>query len=75
MKHARGYLSCPGVRIVYFTQGVGSYFGDSSSVAAGIPTVTLHTLKADLALKAIYTNHQGEILRVVSGSTRRADCP
>jgi hypothetical protein len=73
--HAREFLSCPGVRIVYFTQSGGVYYGDSTSVTADISTVKLSTLKKVSTLEPIFSNNQGEILRVDTAGVGRTHCP
>lgn len=72
---ARASLSCPGVRIVYFTQSAGKYFDNSSSVTGGTSAVNLNTLKSRLDMSPIFTSDQGEILRAASAVAGQTHCP
>jgi hypothetical protein len=75
LTQARSSLSCPGVRVVYFTQGYGKYFDDSSKVTGEQSAVNLQVLTSKLDLAPIFRSDQGEILRTVIGVVGHRDCP
>ena len=65
---ARRLLSCPGVEIVYFSQAAGSYFGSAGDVTAQTSAVALNVLKSNFPLRVVFSNEQGEILRITKGN-------
>jgi hypothetical protein len=75
LNQARTALSCPGVRVVYFTQNAGKYFNNSSDVTGSISTVNLKVLTSKLNMSPIFTSDQGEILRAPSDVAGHKDCP
>lgn len=70
---ARSSLSCPGVRVVYFTQNAGNYGDDSSKVTGSIFSVNLKLLTSKLGMSPIFTSDQGDILKAASVVGHR-DC-
>jgi hypothetical protein len=71
---AREDLSCPGVRVVFFSQNGGTYYGGSNGVTADSSPIGLKTLKSNLSVKSLFSNDQGELFRVVSDTTGQTHC-
>jgi hypothetical protein len=71
---ARKDLSCPGVRVVFFSQGGGTYYGDSSNVTEDSSPISLKTLKSNLTVKPLFSSAEGELFRVASDAAGRSHC-
>lgn len=71
----RKVLTCPGARVVYFSQGPGVYYGESNGVSADITAVKLTALKAVLGVKQLFVSSEGSLLGAESNPGARVHCP